>query len=269
MIPILFSKSEPAKGSSAFKTNGIGRLTDAVSCTVTKSLDGGQYDLEMQYPVSGVHYDNIEEKCYIYASVSQKYGPQPFRIYKISKPIKGTVTVYAEHISYILKKTLIRPYRGESQINHKYRFRIDQGDSLQTVLDNLVSTVSPDGECEGTYIQPAKNNRFTFVTDSDVLAGMYFDPYTESWVEWKEDWGNTSNPETGAAISYEIDKPLTVQEFLTGSDTNSVNSIFGFSSEYNTYLTRFNKSKAYYYENIFGQSIDDELFIEYSNILLG
>ena len=42
-----------------------------------------------------------------------------------------------------------------------------------------------------------------------------------------------------------------------------------FSSEYNTYLTRFNKSKAYYYENIFGQSIDDELFIEYSNILLG
>ena len=42
-----------------------------------------------------------------------------------------------------------------------------------------------------------------------------------------------------------------------------------FKSIYNDYLTTFNKSKTYYYENIYDESIDDELFIEYSNVLLG
>ena len=41
-----------------------------------------------------------------------------------------------------------------------------------------------------------------------------------------------------------------------------------FESKYNDYLINFNKSKSYYYENICDESIDDELFKEYSRIIM-
>lgn len=41
-----------------------------------------------------------------------------------------------------------------------------------------------------------------------------------------------------------------------------------FESEYNDYLTNFNKSKTYYYENICDESIDDDSFVEYTNIIM-
>lgn len=42
-----------------------------------------------------------------------------------------------------------------------------------------------------------------------------------------------------------------------------------FGLEYDDYLTSFNKSKTYYYENICDESIDDDLFVEYTNIIMG
>lgn len=41
-----------------------------------------------------------------------------------------------------------------------------------------------------------------------------------------------------------------------------------FKSKYNSYLTHFNNSKTYYYENICNDSIDNELFQQYSNIIM-
>ena len=34
---------------------------------------------------------------------------QPFRIYKIDRPLNGTVTVYAQHISYQLSRVVVMP----------------------------------------------------------------------------------------------------------------------------------------------------------------
>ena len=41
-----------------------------------------------------------------------------------------------------------------------------------------------------------------------------------------------------------------------------------YESEYNSYLNRFNKSKNYFYENICEEDIDEDLFIEYTNIIV-
>ena len=54
MIPILYESTE-----TTFTSNGIGRLSDAVSCVVTEERNG-PYELEMEYPVSGIHYDDIQ-----------------------------------------------------------------------------------------------------------------------------------------------------------------------------------------------------------------
>ena len=47
MKPILF----PA-GQTSFNTNGLGRLTDAISCIVTEERNGS-YELHMEYPIDG------------------------------------------------------------------------------------------------------------------------------------------------------------------------------------------------------------------------
>lgn len=96
MIPILYSETE-----REFKTNGIGRLADAISCTVTEERNG-VYELEMEYPETGKLFKELKHSRIIGAIPSEDASIQGFRIYKISKPISGTVTVSAEHISYQL-----------------------------------------------------------------------------------------------------------------------------------------------------------------------
>lgn len=96
MIPILYEETE-----IEFKTNGIGRLADAISCTVTEERNG-VYELEMEYPETGKLFKELKHSRIIGAVPSEDASIQGFRIYKISKPISGTVTVSAEHISYQL-----------------------------------------------------------------------------------------------------------------------------------------------------------------------
>ena len=85
MKPILFDA-----GQTDFTINGIGRLLDAISCTVTEERNG-QYDLHMEYPIDGHLMDDIRYSRIIVASSANGKSPQPFRIYRISKPLSGTV----------------------------------------------------------------------------------------------------------------------------------------------------------------------------------
>ena len=104
MIPILFSEN-----STVFTSNGIGRLSDAISCEVTEERNG-QYELQMVYPSTGVHFDDISLRAIIVAKPSTGADNQPFRIYNISRPINGKVTINAQHISYDLSKNVCMPF---------------------------------------------------------------------------------------------------------------------------------------------------------------
>jgi phage minor structural protein len=104
MIPILFTEN-----SNTFTTNGIGRLSDAISCVVTEERNG-QFELSMVYPADGKHFEDITLRALIVADASPAQTKQPFRIYKISKPINGKVTINAQHISYDLSKNVSMPF---------------------------------------------------------------------------------------------------------------------------------------------------------------
>ena len=84
---------------TSFTSNGLGCLNDALKCEVTEELNGN-YELEMEYPVNGIHYSDITLRRIILAKPNSYDREQPFRIYSISKPINGVVTINAEHISY-------------------------------------------------------------------------------------------------------------------------------------------------------------------------
>ena len=108
MKPVLYPSQETAFGS-----NGLGILTDAASCVVTEERNGA-FELEMTYPVSGIHYKEIAPRCIILAKPNPVDDPQPFRVYRITKPMGGLVTVYGEHISYDLAGVPASPFAAES-----------------------------------------------------------------------------------------------------------------------------------------------------------
>lgn len=96
-----------------FDNNGIGVLVDALSCEVTEELNG-IYELSMRYPITGRYYSEIKLRALIVAKPNKSDTPQPFRIYRITKPLNGIVTIYAEHISYDLSGIPVNPFTANN-----------------------------------------------------------------------------------------------------------------------------------------------------------
>lgn len=49
---------------------------------------------------------------------------------------------------------------------------------------------------------------------------------------------------------------------------NNTFNVDDYKSVYNLFLTKFNESQTYFYENICDETLDDDLFIEYTNIIM-
>lgn len=94
--PILFEDT-----ATDFGTLGLGVMAEATSCIITEERNGA-YELEMKYPVSGRLFPKIKNRAIIVSSVRQTGRKEPFRIYRIAKPMNGIVTIYAAHLSYDL-----------------------------------------------------------------------------------------------------------------------------------------------------------------------
>lgn len=109
MIPILYTGDE-----TRFINNGIGRLSDAVRCIVAEERNG-IYELELDYPITGVHFEDIQRGRIIAATHDDRHDLQPFVIYKRTVPdLNGIVTFYAHHISYKLNGITVEPFTAGS-----------------------------------------------------------------------------------------------------------------------------------------------------------
>ena len=93
MIPVLYEYNE-----TSFTSFGIGALKDTTSCLVTEERNG-TYELVLKYPITGSLYSEISKERIVRVQVNDNKSIQAFRIYRISAPISGIVTVYAQHIS--------------------------------------------------------------------------------------------------------------------------------------------------------------------------
>lgn len=99
--------------ATAWDTNGLGALSDCISCVVEETLNG-PFELEMQYRLNGLHYADVTLRSIILAKPNPTARPQPFRVYKISRPINGVVTINAQHLSYDLSGIVIEPFNAPS-----------------------------------------------------------------------------------------------------------------------------------------------------------
>lgn len=98
------------ENATDFTTLGVGVLPDAISAKVTEERNGA-FELTVEYPVDGAHFADIALGSII-ACKPSPYADhaQPFRVYSITTPMSGRVTIDAQHISYDLNAYTVKPF---------------------------------------------------------------------------------------------------------------------------------------------------------------
>lgn len=105
MIPVLFPES-----ATSFTTNGLGRLSDVITCEVNEALNG-LFEVVLTYPIEGRHAHEITERMVVLAKPNDIDDPQPFRIYKIVENARANrLEIYGQHISYDLNGIPVEPF---------------------------------------------------------------------------------------------------------------------------------------------------------------
>ena len=140
MIPILYPANE-----TAFISEGIGPLSDVLSCYVEEEKNGS-YELEMEYPVTGILFSEIKTGRVILAKASDSGDWQPFDIYNVSPTMDGVVTVNAEHISYRLSGIPVEPFNATGIVSAlqglKQHSLISNPFTVWTDIDNTTTKFS-------------------------------------------------------------------------------------------------------------------------------
>ena len=188
MIPILYESNE-----KDFVTQGLGALADTISCTVTEERNG-IYELEMEYPLTGAHYSDIVAGNIIFAIPSPYRDAQPFRIYKVTKPLGENVTVYANHISYDLNKIPVKPFTASSAadamaalknncvISNDFEFATDKSTSATMNIETPLTARSCLGGVDGSVL--------------DTYGGEYL------WDRFTVNLKNARGTDSGVVIRY-------------------------------------------------------------------
>ena len=168
MIPILYEGTE-----TSFTTNGLGRLSDAITCKV-KEERNGSYELEMTYPVSGIHFEDITEGKIILAQPHDGGLTEPFIIYRIEKPINGICTIKGEHISYRLCDIVAMPFTAgtiqeafglipsKSATSNPFNFTTDIVSSVGYTLDHPMSVRGMLGGESGSILDTYGQGDYEF-----------------------------------------------------------------------------------------------------------
>ena len=168
MYPILYDETQETYGSIP-QHNGLGVLSDALSCSVTE-VRNGSYELELTYPASGIHASEIQLRHLIKAKPNFTDDPQLFRIYKIGKVLGNNFKVNARHISYDLSGSEITTGTAGSAI------------SACALLSTNEFTVSTDKNLAANFKITEPSSRRSWFGGK---AGSILDVYGPG--EWKYD----------------------------------------------------------------------------------
>lgn len=157
--PILYKPTE-----TAFNHNGCGILGDCSSCLVTEEANGS-FELSMQYPMDGIHFEDIQSRSIIKAKADQFREPQLFRVYHISKPsMNGIVSISAQHISYDLSGIPVSPFtadgvalalsgfKSNSVVNCPFDFWTDKNTTGKFTVPHPASIRSRLGGVQGSIL---------------------------------------------------------------------------------------------------------------------
>ena len=233
MIPILYESTE-----TEFESNGLGRLRDALSVTVTEQRNS-VYECDFQYPVGGHNYDKIRLGRIIAATHDDTDDIQPFDIVSMTRPINGIVQFHAVHISYRQSKMVA----SGSNIN-----------SLQDAF-SMLSNASPSNpfsyvadENQTGYMAAADGTPRSVKQFLGGVEGSILDTYRGEyeWDKWRVVLHQNRGSEKDFTIRYGVDlvdyneetdyseSYSSVIPFWKGSDTTVIgNAVTAAGTTYN------------------------------------
>lgn len=144
--------------------NGIGALSDAIECYTESELNGG-YELSMRYPADGIHADELLNRNIIVAVNEKNGNRQPYRIYRVSKPINGVYSVYARHIVQTdLVGVPVKPFTSTNVVSAManmndramiatgFTFSTNKGTYANMVIDRPTPLLSVLGGIDGSIL---------------------------------------------------------------------------------------------------------------------
>lgn len=206
MIPILFDATE-----ELYTSHGLGELSEATSCEVEEEANGA-YQLTLQLPITARHYKDIERRFQILARPNPADAPQPFRIYRVTKPLRGAVTVFARHVSYDLTGVVIGPLAANSaaeavaQINSR---------ALTQNAFTFSTDLTASGELKTTVPTSARALLGPVDKDGTMLrvygGDLYFDRYSVQLLQRR-----------GADRGFEIAYGVNMTELRADEDSGEV-----------------------------------------------
>lgn len=207
MKPILFPST-----ATEFKTQGLGVLTDAISCTVTEERNGA-FELTMQYPDTGVHFDEITDRCIIYAIPSPYREPQPFRIYRITRPMDGIIMVYAQHITYDLSGVPLNPFTAINAPDALSKF------SLNAAVDSPFTFWTDKSTVASFAVSTPSSTRSVLGGSSGSILDVYGGEY--EWDGFTVRLYGHRGYDNGVVISYgknltDIEQDRNISNVATG-----------------------------------------------------
>lgn len=239
MNPILYRHD--SLGFPDQETGLTGTLRDCISCKITEEVNG-KYEIEMTYPVDGYLADYIKVGTYLYAyykplwlestfredEKSTEKKMQFFRVYKISRDLHGEMTVYGEHITYLLKDVLIAV--DPSKIDRSEAAAKKDGSDM----------LKPDDD--GTTLCGGK---LQVKAGADILKKFStpFTDYTLKGSNYNIRMEMTQNTYKYAQLPlFPSDKPYSYRSLMSGQEGSIVDKFGGF------FLA--NNFKLYYIHNV-------------------
>lgn len=188
MIPILFPPT-----ATSFGTNGLGRLSDAISCRVSEARNGA-FELTMVYPLNGIHFKDIVKPGIIYAKPSARRNPQAFTIDKISRPINGRVTITARHLRNRMALIPVAPFSAGSLAGALAGFKTNAAEACPF-------TLSADFESSFSYAVPVPTPILSYLGGQ---RGSILDVYGGEWEfdNWNAILHKTRGQDNGYRIMY-------------------------------------------------------------------
>lgn len=189
----LLDKSKTLTELAADKTDGLGIL-QCTKATVTEELNGS-YLLSFNISILEKHFSDLTAGSIVRAKPNDTSKEQLWKVYSISKPMLGIVSVEAKHISYDLLGAAVIPFKatGISQTATKLKQNV-QGNYPFTFKTDIQNTTS-----EFEVIEPISyRNALGGVEGSvlDVFGGEY------EWDNLTVNLKQTRGSDNGVTIEY-------------------------------------------------------------------
>lgn len=207
-------------GATTFETQGMGSIIDAISCNVHEVLNG-EYELEMQYPITGLQYNNLQNRRIIYSKHDPYSDPQPFRIYRITRPMNGIISIYARHVSYDLAGIPVGVFDANNAQSAMQGLKNNSLVANPFLFETTMPTVA-NFSCQ--YPQPCRN---LLGGQEGSILDVYGGEY--EWDEWTVHLQSRRGLDNGVRITYgknliDIEQDENISNLKTGIVPYWINS---------------------------------------------